>query len=102
MEARNKSTIERFRVVDGVEMCFCSAHHDFSPCSEHTRANHNPHSYDYKCRKCIREGRLSKLYPNSDQRETERIMTLHILKSIGYDTESSISIHEQFLTKHHL
>lgn len=102
MDQRNKSTIVRYKVEDGVELCYCSGHNDYLPCTEHTRANHNPHGYDYKCRKCIRERRTSKLYPNDEQRESERILTNQILKSIGYDPESHLSVHKQFLMKHHL
>jgi hypothetical protein len=100
METRDTTVIERFKIENGVEMCFCSRHKDYSPCSDHTISRKNPHGYDYYCKQCLYSHRgRTKPQPQS---EFEKDSVNRVLISLGYDLNSSLSIHDQFLIKHNL
>ena len=89
----------RYKIEDGVELCFCSQHDQFHPCDEFQRSK-AAHGYQYNCRV------ITKLHGENRgiefSKNQERIQAIEILKLLGYDTESEIPVHKQFEKKHDL
>lgn len=101
MDTGDSTTIERLKIENGVEMCYCSRHNDYSPCTDHTISRKNPHGYDYCCKKCLYKRRSeNKGYYEGTLNEQEEVNRL--LSNLGYDLNSSLSVHDQFLIKHNL
>lgn len=87
--------------VNGVDMCWCKRHEAYIECSKFYYRYHN-NMYEYECKECISErNRLFKL-KNKEGKPTEKELKEIFLRACGYDPESKIPIHEQFLIKHDL
>ena len=105
METRDKRTdrkIERHKIEDGVEVCFCSSEGIYKPCEEFTRSKTYEHGYDYRCKECTRT-RAHSIYGSFATIEKEQRDILNkFYRQVGYDPQSPIPIHEQFLIRHDL
>ena len=101
-DGRTYNKLTRYKVEDGEPLCFCSAHNDFLPCSEFNRAHYYDHGYDYRCKTCYKENKLSINRNQEKQREEERTVLNAFYRSAGYDPESPVPIHQQFLIRHDL
>lgn len=90
----------RYRVINGVEMCFCKLHQEWLECSNFYYRNRNS-MFEYSCKPCI----LAKNRNNKEKREWklgDKEMATKVLQACGYDPSSTIPVWEQFLIKHDL
>jgi hypothetical protein len=102
---RGPKEIERLKLVDGKPLCWCSVHKDYLPCEEFTPSITYYHGYNFRCRSCDLEIRSEKKRQKILERGpvyTEREILNNFYREIGYDPESPIPIHEQFLIRHDL
>lgn len=94
--------IERLKIVDGVSLCWCAGHKDYLPCKEFAPSISWNNGYNYKCVVCttakLDERKQKKLEGVIPERELLNLF----YRQCGYDPESPIPIHEQFLIRHEL
>lgn len=105
MEIRNisgQTSLVRNKLIDGVELCFCSAHYDFLPCENFSKNKTYHHGFHYRCFECENLGIKSKWEPNIKKEESEKKTVQELLQHLGYDTLSNTPIYQQFLNKHNL
>ena len=87
------------------------------PYTEFNKNKHSPDLHLSKCRLCVKQyykDLQSGIRMNPEERlemtrqakikgmDNERRSTEELLKGIGYDVESELSIHQQFMLKHNL
>jgi len=101
-DGRTENRVNRYKVEDGEPLCFCSAHNDFLPCSEFNKSTGYQHGFDYRCRACYKLNKLSVNGHQGKQRKEERTLLNAFYRSAGYDPESPVPIHHQFLIRHDL
>lgn len=89
--------IDRVVFHNGVKMCWCSYEHQYKPCDEFSPRKEQ-HGYQYYCRTCAAEISKNGLVPNIPIYVREGANEL--LERIGYDLDSNLTIHQQFLQKH--
>lgn len=101
-DRRLEKKIDRYKVVDGQELCYCSSEGIFRPCNEFNRSKTYEHGFDYRCRECGRNN-VHSLYGSFETIEKENRKILdEFYRTCGYDPSSPIPIHEQFLIRHDL
>ena len=88
--------------MDGREWCYCSSHDGWLPCSEFGKVKKYTTGYNYRCKECALSKIPSKYNPRKTQTFNEENSVREILKIIGYNPDSQIPVHEQFLIKHDL
>lgn len=89
--------IERVKIEDGVQVCWCSREQLYKPCSNFTITKDN-HGFTYYCRDCLAEMKLPDYEPEIPiyvRKGADKV-----LQKIGYKTNSEIPVHQQFLIKH--
>lgn len=101
-DAAIENKFTRFKVEEGEPLCFCSAHNDFLPCNEFIKSKGYVHGYDYRCKACQKLNKLSVSVLLDKQRKQERTLLNEFYRSAGYDPESPVPIHQQFLIRHDL
>jgi len=77
---------------------FCNGHNDYLPIGEFTIDKRNTSGYSNRCKECIYARRREL----SDKPIDVTGFTKTILENLGYDTNGSLTVHEQFLLKHGL
>lgn len=93
---------DRYIVIDGKELCRCKNHDTFLPCEEFYPRIKSATGYDYNCKQCmIDRSRVHKQNRKPWGELNDNEAREHILKSMGYNTNSEDSIHQQFLKKYH-
>jgi len=97
-----KKTNDRYKLVDGIELCFCSGHYDYLPCSEFQRNRGFAHGYNYSCIQCQENGVKSKWGPTIKKEENEKLLVNQFLENLGYDLHSPKPVHQQFSEKYNL
>lgn len=93
---------QSYIIENGIPHCYCSRCAQYHECSEFHRDRRTPNGYAYNCRATCKE--YSKNFSNHNETKHENTIEGNnlILKALGYDPNSSIPIHEQFLIKHDL
>lgn len=105
MEKRDRRTetkLNRYKIEDGIELCFCSSHGEFLPCEEFTKSKTYDHGFEYRCRECYKNKVPSKYGFQQNKRNIEERALNDFLIQCGYDPTSLVPVHEQFLIKHDL
>jgi hypothetical protein len=93
---------ERMIKQEGVSLCWCAMHKEYLPCDQFYIRERTGTGYDYNCMTCIKEqAKRSREKNRSIPKENEKQISDHILTRLGYDTQSDIPVHEQFLKKYH-
>lgn len=101
-DGRTEKKIERYKIVDGEELCYCSSEGIFRPCNEFLKCSTYYHGYDYRCRLCAKNKQKSLHGQSVDLEKQYRKILNEFYKKCGYDPKSTIPIHEQFLIRHEL
>lgn len=91
--------IERIIWEDDVQKCYCSKEEIYRPCSEFTVTKDN-HGFTYYCRDCLAKMKLPDYEPEIPI--YVRKGADELLQKIGYEINSDIPVHQQFLIKHQL
>lgn len=83
------------------ELVWCSAEGEYKLSSEFDVSENTEHGYMAYCKICRiaykeKHKDAGKLRVNDD-----KIISYKILENLGYDFNSELTIHEQFLIKHH-
>lgn len=101
-DGRSERKLTRIKIVDGETLCYCSSEGIFKPCDEFNRCKSYEHGFDYRCKKCnkLNVHSVNGSY-NSIEKEQRKILN-NFYRQVGYDPESPIPIHEQFLIRHDL
>jgi hypothetical protein len=87
---------------DGELFCWCVKHNDYFPCEDFYKRDRTSTGYDYNCMTCIKEqAKKSREKHRAIPKENEKQISDHILTRLGYDTQSDVPVHEQFLKKYH-
>jgi len=89
--------IQRYKIVDGVEFCLCTKENIFKPCDLFT-PKVGGHGFHYYCRKCAKELQKKDYVPNP--KDWEKKGCNELLTKMGYDFDSDLTIHQQFLKKY--
>jgi hypothetical protein len=92
--------IERVIIEDGVQLCYCTLEKIYKPCTEFNTRNSESNGFQYYCKECCKITRGDDYNPRI--RPNESKLSKLILESIGYNTSSEITIHQQFIKKHSL
>lgn len=100
--SRGPRPLQRYKVIDGQPWCFCSSHDEFFPCEQFTKSRTFEHGYEYRCKSCQYNQIPSKYSTRGISRQNELDIVKKFLVSCGYNPESTIPVHEQFLIKHDL
>jgi len=79
------------------ELCFCRREQIYKPCEEFQKRISRQGGYYNNCLLCDYEVKSE----GASKRDNNTINeTKELLKTIGYNPDSGISIHQQFLKKH--
>lgn len=89
--------IEKVKFEDDIQVCWCSREQSYKPCSEFSKRN-DGREYQYYCKDCYIYTQ-SKDYVPIPVEEVKKGSD-ELLTKIGYDLQSPLSIHQQFLIKH--
>jgi hypothetical protein len=79
------------------ELCFCKREQTYKPCVEFQKRISRQGGYYNNCRQCDFDAKSEGASKRDDNTVIE---TKELLKCIGYNPDSGISIHQQFLKKH--
>lgn len=101
-DGRSERKIVRVKEELGQKLCYCSAHKDFLPCEHFHKSKTYEHGFDYRCVDCIRNMRHANQDFKNKLVAKERVLLNAFYRNCGYDPESPIPIHEQFLIRHDL
>jgi len=91
--------MELYRVEGGIEYCYCKKCDTEHFCAEHFKNKERKHGYSLSCKSSTKNYYKAPAIPKSVIVETE---SKKILKQLGFDLNSTIPVHEQFLLKHEL
>lgn len=94
----NRDLYPRFKIQDGVDLCWCSRHKEYHPCTEFTQSEKI--GYQYNCAEINKSYSRDRYLGIGNPRDTQ--ITQELLSLIGYVTNTELTIHEQFLIKHNL
>lgn len=92
--------IERIIINNGVQFCYCTLEETYKPCTEFNTRNSESNGFQYYCKECCKLTRSDEYIPRI--RPNELKLSKLILESIGYNPNSEITIHQQFIKKHSL
>lgn len=87
-------------IEDGVDKCFCSRCDEYHDCIEFHRDRRTPTGYAYNCIATAKKYGVTQSQ-QTFLRETKEGSDV-VLKALGFDPNSTIPVHEQFLIKHDL
>lgn len=91
--------MDKLILVDGLKLCFCIGCQTFHPCSEHFKDKKNKTGYSSRCK--LNKKKYSRP-PKPSKAEFVNEESEKMLSRLGYDTNSTIPIHQQFIIKHEL
>jgi hypothetical protein len=92
---------QRIKYIDGVYMCYCSQHNEFSPCEKAFQKTNKDHGFAYSCKDCVKKLMQTRIDNTLEKPEDLKIAN-ELLKKIGYNPEDKISVYSQFIQKHSL
>lgn len=91
---------DRMIRVEGVNLCWCKMHGGYLPCDKFYLRPRTGTGYDYNCSECTKTKAYESRNKNKpDNTIDERTAAMNLLRSIGYDPDSDIPVHEQFQKK---
>lgn len=91
--------MDTVKFEDGIDKCWCRRCEVWHDCTQHYINRKSKTGYSYICKA------KTKNYYKEPEVKAEVIVKMEserILKKLGYNLESSIPVHEQFLIKHDL
>lgn len=89
--------IERLIVRDGINFCWCSYEKMYKPCNDFS-PRPGQHGFQYYCKDCAAAIKRDELEPEASIYVRQGADLL--LSRIGYELNSELTIHQQFLKKH--
>jgi hypothetical protein len=83
-------------------LCWCVSHKEYLPCDQFYIRDRTSTGYDYNCSTCIKEqSKKNRAKKNTIPKVSERELSNNLLTRLGYDLESDLTVHEQFIQKYH-
>jgi hypothetical protein len=96
------SGYERYYVENGIPMCFCGREKIHKPCSGFAISRSSTNGFQNICKECMRKSTSYRRQDDHYENPKDLIIAHELLRNIGYDPDSEISITQQFHTKHNL
>jgi len=91
--------MEQYIVLDGIEYCYCKKCETTHFCAEHFKNKRSSHGYSLNCKSSTKNYYKPPAIP---KKQIVEIECKKILKQLGFDPNSTIPVHEQFLIKHEI
>ena len=95
----SQEKIVRVVFEQDIKMCWCSYEKMYKPCSVFS-PRPGQHGYQYYCKDCAAAIKRDELEPEASIYVREGADNL--LKKLGYNLSSELSVYEQFIKKHFL
>jgi hypothetical protein len=85
---------------EGNELWYCSYHEDFEPRKSFYANKSTPRGFQTYCKEAQKKYNISGQYNISKSNMPDKQHAIELLKILGYDMNSDMSVHQQFMERH--